>query len=127
MWVSILTSCATAGMLYHKFNYRLIEIIVSYFKRQRTSGYTECSAAKLTVFAISQHSIAFFTVLKNKIPNGLWRIYGSYHRTPYISVWGYPVSYSISNSEFEIQLLINIIRTIEVDFVETKKIKAKKC
>jgi hypothetical protein len=42
-------------------------------------------------------------------------------------VWGYPVSYSISNSEFEIQLLIIIIRTIEVDFVETKKIKAKKC
>jgi hypothetical protein len=41
-------------MLYHKFNYRLIEIILSYFKRQRIPDYTECSVAKLTVLAFSQ-------------------------------------------------------------------------
>jgi hypothetical protein len=53
-------------MLYHKFNYRLIEIITFYFKRQRTSDHTECSAAKLTVFTISQRSTAFFAVIKIK-------------------------------------------------------------
>jgi hypothetical protein len=39
--------------MYHKFNYRLIEIILSYFKRQRIPDYTECSVAKLTVLAFS--------------------------------------------------------------------------
>jgi hypothetical protein len=40
-------------MLYQKFNYRLIEIILSYFKRQRIPDYTERSAAKLTNFVKS--------------------------------------------------------------------------
>jgi hypothetical protein len=36
--------------LCHKFNYRLIETIQPYLKRHWRSGYTECSAAKPTVF-----------------------------------------------------------------------------
>jgi hypothetical protein len=45
----ILTSCATAGMSYHKFNYRLIENTQPYLQRHRIYRYTECSAAKPTV------------------------------------------------------------------------------
>jgi hypothetical protein len=55
MVLCILTSCATAGMLYHKFNYRLIETTQPYFKSHWIFCYTECSAVKLTVFGISQH------------------------------------------------------------------------
>jgi hypothetical protein len=68
MVLCILTSCATAGMLYHKFNYRLIETThkgvynlytpllhrLTLTKRHWILSYTECSAVKLTVFEISQ-------------------------------------------------------------------------
>jgi hypothetical protein len=74
MVLCILTSCATAGMLYHKFNYRLIETTQTYFKRHWTFGYTECSTVKLcTVFGISQHRgietkfLPFFS--KSNIPS----------------------------------------------------------
>jgi hypothetical protein len=43
------TSCATAGMSYHKFNYRLIETKETDFKRPRIYHYTECGAEKHAV------------------------------------------------------------------------------
>jgi hypothetical protein len=56
------TSCATAGMMYHKFNYRLIETEETYFKRPRIYHCTECSAANIRFCGFSQHRLELTAV-----------------------------------------------------------------